>query len=135
MRENGRIISLKDNIAVVKVERDAASGSCCHFDTKESVMLKARNLCEAAIDDNVILESDNPPSKKLFKIGAGLGGFIAGLFLGDYGAARLGLAGGFGSDALSFLLAAALAGLAFFTIAALEKRGGRDLPVVCEVLP
>jgi hypothetical protein len=124
MKESGKVISLKDNIAVVRVERDAASGSCCRFDTKEALLLKARNLCGAQVNDNVTLESNNPPSKKLFKIGASLGGFIAGLLLGGYG-----------GEALSFTLAVLLAGLVFFTIAALEKRGGRNLPAVCEVLP
>jgi hypothetical protein len=128
MKECGRIVDLKGNIAVVKVERDAP-GDCCKMDKKELVFLEARNVCGAGIGDQVYLDpgTAGTPLRRLKKLGIGIGLFFGGLILGDYAASRLGL----GSGKELFSLASGLVPVVLFYLilrALAGKKAEGDLP-------
>jgi hypothetical protein len=130
MKETGVIVNLRGDVAVVRVKREAAS-DCCHLDATKDEFLEAYNNCNAALNDRVLVESDEDKAKRLgyARFGIYLAGFFAGLVLGAWGAefsgfeslkTPLGLAAGAGAALLSHI---------FYT-RILAPRFGISAPVV-----
>ncbi|MDR1430402.1 MAG: SoxR reducing system RseC family protein [Spirochaetaceae bacterium] len=135
MKETGIVINLKDTIAVVKVERESASGSCCHFDTKSEAFVEAVNLCGAKINDLVELRSEGGARKKaaLLRLALCAMLFIGGLVIGDRLASVTGRAEQ--KDAISFGSGAVFAVSAFFFSRRKPSAPDSGLPVVSGIVP
>ncbi len=70
MEQKGKVISVEDSFATVELVRESACSSCHHKDScgagvmagcakSQSVTVKANNLCNAQVGDNVVLNSDS----------------------------------------------------------------------------
>ena len=96
--EVGQVIEINDNKVLVKMERKEACAKCkaCSVGIEGKEMrVTALNLCKAGVGDMVEIIIDNKDfvSASLIMYGFPLLGFVAGLFLGYFIAANIGLKG------------------------------------------
>jgi hypothetical protein len=135
MKETGIVTELKDDIAMVKVERlITTGGGCCgNITTMEPAFLEARNQCKARIGDHVLVESDYDRVKfrNLVQIGACIAAFIISLGIGDTVWPLLGFTSH--KDPLSFGLGMVMAIIAFGLIRWSNKRHPADTPIAYEL--
>jgi hypothetical protein len=134
MQETGLVISVKDDFAVVKVERDVPADCCNKTSRKEACFVEARNLCNAEANARVSVETEDTPgpSMKILVIGLCAIGFIAGLILGEKISALPGLSPY--RDVCSLGFAVVLAGGTFALSRYFARRGKTGAPVISEIL-
>jgi hypothetical protein len=137
MKETGVVIAIKDDMAVVKVERllTTGGGCCGQVTTREPAFLETRNLCHARIGDQVRVESDydKVQFRNLVQMGICLAAFIVSLGIGDAVWPRLGITTY--KEPLSFGLGMVVTGAAFGIIRRVNKKNPRNIPAACELAP
>jgi positive regulator of sigma E activity len=135
MKETGIVVNLKNDIAVVKVERESSSGSCCHFNAKTEAFVEAANLCGAKINDLVEIRSEGDTRKKaaLLRLALCAMLFIGGLVIGDRLAAVTDRAEQ--KEAISLGTGAVFAASAFFLTRRKLSASGDGLPVISGIVP
>jgi hypothetical protein len=135
MKETGVVIDIKDDMAVVKVERllTTGGGCCGNVTVREPAFLEARNLCHARIGDQVRVESDYDRVKfrNLVQIGICLAVFIISLGIGDAVWPSLGISTYKGP--LSFGLGMAMTIATFGIIRRVNKKNPSNIPAAYEL--
>lgn len=96
MGEIGKVIGIDDNKVTVKMTRTEACAKCraCSIGMeKQDMIIKASNLCNANIDDNVeiVLEEENFIKAVSIMYGIPFISLIVGIFGGYYGSISLGV--------------------------------------------
>jgi hypothetical protein len=134
MQETGLVISVKDDFAVVKLEREISADCCNKTSKKDAYFIEARNLCHAEVDNRVSVEVENAlsPSMRILMIGVCVIGFIAGLVLGETVSLLSGLSPY--SDVFSLSFAVALAGIVFISFRCFLTKGKNRSPVISGIL-
>jgi hypothetical protein len=132
MKEKGQVVSLKDHIAVVAIERLCRSGGgCCVLDTREEVLVETRNLCGAQVNDYVIVESDDEARYKanILQLAVSIPGFGLGIILGGFITEKLGAPN---FREICAIVLGSLIALAAYTL--IKRLGKKTLPRSLEIL-
>lgn len=93
--EVGKVVDIKDNIAIVSLIRNEACqkcGACSHGHKSEEMILEATNLCNAKIGDRVAIDLAYSDFLRATFImyGIPLITLFIGFFIGYYGSTKLG---------------------------------------------
>ncbi|HOA81350.1 MAG TPA: SoxR reducing system RseC family protein [Defluviitaleaceae bacterium] len=93
--EVGKVINIKNNIAIVSMTRNEACqkcGACSHGHKSEEMILEAKNLCNAKIGDKVVIDLASSDFLKATFIMYGLPLILlfTGFFLGYYAFSKFG---------------------------------------------
>lgn len=124
MAEVGEVIGFEGDKLVVKMERTEACAKCkactAGFDKKE-MLIKAVNLCEGNIGDKVEIALDSVDFYKATMIMYGIPFvmFMAGIFVGYYGAVRFALPY---AELIGIALGIVLVVITYFVIHSQEHR-------------
>ena len=124
MGEVGQVIDIEDEKLVVRMQRKEACAKCraCTAGMKkEDMIIKAVNLCGAAVGDSVevMLEEVDFVKAVFIMYGIPFLVFILGVFLGYYGAARLGMTNG---ELIGCILGALFVTVTYLLIRSQEER-------------
>lgn len=89
MKREGKVLSIDEDIAVVKLMKHAACGDCgaCHIgDENMDIQIEAINKLGANIGDIVVIDMDDPNvlSAAFIAYGIPLISLIIGIFSGEY---------------------------------------------------
>lgn len=128
MAEVGTVIDKDGDLLIVRLERQEACAKCraCTAGLKkEDMIMRAKNLCGAAVGDNVeiTLESVDFFKAMVIMYGIPFVMFLAGVFAGYFGSIRLGMGN---NELIGFVLGFALVLLTYALIKTQEKRWQGD---------
>ena len=132
MGEIGQVIDIEDEKLVVRMQRKEACAKCraCTAGMKkEDMIIRAVNLCDAAVGDSVevMLEEVDFVKAVFIMYGIPFLAFILGVFLGYYGAVRLGMTNG---ELIGCILGALFVTVTYLLIRSQEEhwRKGNYIP-------
>ncbi len=124
MGEVGQVVDIENNKVVVVLERKEACAKCraCSAGLKsEEMRIKAVNMCQAKIGDNVeiVLESADFIKAVFIMYGFPFILFLVGVFAGYYGSLSLNMSN---NELIGFILGMVLVIAAYLIIKSQEKR-------------
>ena len=133
MQETGIITELKGDMATVRVQRMVIAGCGCGKTTKkEETLMEVKNLCNADLNDRVVLNSpyDIMHYRNTIQISGTFVAFIIGIALGEGIFPRLGLSH---QIIFSLGLGIVLGVAAFFAIRSIYQKKSLPFPVAYDL--